>query len=283
MIFKNYKDRTNILLNKTLIDNNSLSKTMRYSVLAQGKRFRAILCYVVASSFNTKLDLIDSSACALEIIHAYSLIHDDLPAMDDDDLRHNQPSCHKKFGEALAILAGDGLQALAFDVLANDNLITDKIKIDLIKILSNAAFDMAIGQAIDLSVVGKNINIDTLENMHNKKTGALICACVDMSTLISKCSKKDANILHNFAKNIGLAYQIQDDVLELETPNLVFGKNQHSDLNKNKPTYPSILGLDNSKDKYKNLYKQAYDELQKLNFKAQELEELCKILENRSF
>jgi len=257
---------------------------MRYSALSGGKRFRPVLTYTVANIFGTDLNLADSSACAVELIHAYSLIHDDLPAMDDDDVRHNQPACHKRFGEAQAILAGDGLQALAFEVLTNDSSLSPQIRIALLQSLTHAAFEMAEGQSIDLSVVEKSIDINTLKDMHQKKTGALLSCSVNLGALISdQCCEEDRQTLDQFSKDIGLAYQIQDDVLDVLTPESKLGKKQNSDVDKNKPTYPALLGLENSKSEYENLYERALIALNSLSVNATQLQQLTQQLQNRSF
>ena len=283
MEFNQYIDRVNARLDQYLSTQGSLTKAMRYSVLAGGKRFRPIFSYCVAELFSTDLNKVDSSSCAVEFIHAYSLIHDDLPAMDDDDVRHNQPSCHKQFDEAQAILAGDGLQALAFEVLVNDPLLDSDIKIELLSTLTHAAFEMAEGQAIDLSIVDSQVDISVLENMHRKKTGALLSCAVDLGAVVAQCSAQDRNILQDFSQAIGLAYQIQDDVLDVEAPVGVLGKKQHSDSEKNKPTYPAIIGLKESKESYRSLYGQAGDLLQTLSVDAQMLKALIKKLEERTF
>jgi farnesyl diphosphate synthase/geranylgeranyl diphosphate synthase type II len=284
MNFNIYITRVNAKLDQHLSVQGSLAEAMRYSTLTNGKRFRPILAYCVANIFSTNLNLVDSSSCAVEFIHAYSLIHDDLPAMDDDDMRHNQPACHKRFGEAQAILAGDGLQALAFEVLVNDELISADIKIELLKSLTHASFKMAEGQAIDLSIIAKQVNIATLETMHRKKTGALLSCAVNLGAIVSKaCNNKDSVILNTFSKDIGLAYQIQDDVLDIETLDVLLGKKQYSDERKNKPTYPSLLGLDKSKLTYRNLYEKASDELNLLSVNATELQQLTANLQARLF
>jgi len=220
----------------------------------------------------------------VELIHAYSLIHDDLPAMDDDDIRHNQPACHKQFGEAQAILAGDGLQALAFEVLTNDDGLSAEVRIALLQSLTHAAFEMAEGQSIDMSVVSKIIDIKTLQNMHRKKTGALLSCSVKLGALVSnQCRAEDRQILDGFAQDIGLAYQVQDDVLDVLTPEGVLGKNQHSDVDKNKPTYPALLGLDKATKTYERLYQQAFKKLKQLSVDANELHDLTERLQSRKF
>jgi len=284
MSFKDYTQRVNQHLDGYLSSQGSLTEAMRYSVLSGGKRFRPILTYTVANAFGVKLDLVNSSACAVELIHAYSLIHDDLPAMDDDDIRHNQLACHKQFGEAQAILAGDGLQALAFEILTNDDSLSTQVRIALLQALTHAAFEMAEGQSIDLSVVSKTINVKTLQDMHRKKTGALLSCSVKLGALVSsRCSVEDYQILDQFSKDIGLAYQIQDDVLDVLTPESKLGKKQNSDADKNKPTYPALLGLENSKSEYENLYKSAFSALNSLSVDTTQLQKLTQQLQSRSF
>ena len=284
MSFKNYTQRVNQHLDGYLSNQGSLTEAMRYSVLSGGKRFRPILTYTVANVFDTDLTLADSSACAVELIHAYSLIHDDLPAMDDDDIRHNQPACHKQFGEAQAILAGDGLQALAFKVLTNDKSLTAQVRIALLQTLTDASFEMAEGQSIDLSVVSQVVDVETLKNMHQKKTGALLNCAVKLGTLISdQCSADDRQILDGFSKDIGLAYQIQDDVLDVLTPEGILGKKQNSDADKDKPTYPALLGLDEATQTYQKLYAQALARLEQLSVNADELRKLTQQLQSRKF
>ncbi len=283
MQFDQYVARVNTKLDYYLTTQGSLTEAMRYSVLAGGKRFRPILAYCVADMFGSNLEQVDSSSCAVEFIHAYSLIHDDLPAMDDDDIRHNQPSCHKRFDEAQAILAGDGLQALAFEVLVNDPLLGSQIKIDLLSTLTHAAFEMAEGQAIDLSIVDSTVDIGLLESMHRKKTGALLSCAVDLGAVVAQCSEQDRHTLKIFSQAIGLAYQIQDDVLDVEAPVGVLGKQQHSDSEKNKPTYPAIIGLQASKEAYQALYLQAIECLNELSVDAQLLQLLTQKLKTRTF
>ncbi|WP_257607960.1 polyprenyl synthetase family protein [bacterium endosymbiont of Bathymodiolus sp. 5 South] len=279
-----YTKRVNQYLDKVLSNQGSLTEAMRYSVLSGGKRFRPTLTYTVAQSFGVNLDLADGCACAVELIHAYSLIHDDLPAMDDDDIRHNQPACHKQFGEAQAILAGDGLQALAFEVLVSDIQLSAQTRINTLQALTHAAFEMAQGQSIDLGVASKIIDIDTLKDMHQKKTGALLGCAVKLGALVSEsCSEQDIHTLECFAKNIGLAYQIQDDVLDVLTPEEILGKKQNSDADKNKPTYPVLLGLERSKSEFERLYQQAFNDLEALSVDTTQLRVLTLKLQNRKF
>jgi len=261
---------------------NRLKEIMRYSALASGKRFRPILTYTVASLYDSAIEKVDSSACAIELIHIYSLIHDDLPAMDDDDIRHNQPTSHKVFGEAQAILAGDGLQALAFQVICNDPLIDSEIKIRLLSLLSESSYRMAEGQSIDLSIVAQSVDISLLNEMHNKKTGALLDCAVKFGAILNNSSDEDLSILDSFSSKIGLAYQIQDDVLDVTTSDEVLGKRQNSDSNKNKPSYPSIIGTDESIKIFKELYKEALDEISYLSVDAETLRTITRELMSRN-
>ena len=289
-IYDQYRERVNSCLDSYLSSIPSspnsdieLRDIMKYSVLAGGKRFRSILTYTVSSLFDSKIEKADSCACAIELIHIYSLIHDDLPAMDDDDIRHNQPTNHKVFGEAQAILAGDGLQALAFSIISSDPLVDADIKIKLIDLLSNSSYAMAEGQSIDLSVVSKKVNLNILKQMHQKKTGALLNCSIKFGAVLHNANENDVSILESFSKHLGLAYQIQDDVLDVTTSEKVLGKRQNSDAIKNKPSYPSIIGLDESIKTYENLYQSALDELPKLSVQSESLRLLTKRIMNRAF
>ena len=287
MIFDTYRTRVNKYLDLLLTKQSVLSEAMRYSVLAGGKRFRPILTYTTASLYDIELKEVDACACAIELIHIYSLIHDDLPAMDNDDMRHNQPSSHKTFGEAQAILAGDALQALAFEVLSKDESIESDILIKLIKLLAISAYEMAVGQSIDLSVVSKKVDVEVLNNMYQKKTGSLITCAVKLGAVTGTndgtVSLNDYEILESYSHNIGLAYQIQDDVLEISSTEEVLGKRQNSDLEKGKPTYPSIIGLNDSIRVHKDLYKEAIEEISGLSVNAEPLRKLTERLMQRDF
>ena len=284
MPLDNYRARVNSCLSSHFSQKGALTENMRYSVLAGGKRFRPILTYTTASVFNVDLAQADSCACAVELIHIYSLIHDDLPAMDDDDMRHNQPANHKQFGEGQAMLAGDGLQALAFRILTNNDSIDPEIRINLVKQLSNAAFEMVEGQSIDLSIVSKNVEINLLYSMHRKKTGALLKCSVLLGALLNSdlCSEDEA-ILTSFSRDIGLAYQIQDDVLDVSTPDYVLGKRQNSDAERGKPTFPSILGMDESVRVYESLYEKASEIISQLSVDESPLRRLTEKLLSRTF
>lgn len=224
---------------------------MRYAVLGGGKRLRPLLVYAAAHAFGRHDELLDAPACAVEIIHAYSLVHDDLPAMDDDDLRRGRPTCHIVFGEAMAILAGDALQALAFEILATATPGEVNVpRLTMLKVLGTAcgAEGMAGGQAFDLSAVGTTLTLQELERMHAYKTGALIRASVRLGALAAGCddpAKLDA--LDRYAHAVGLAFQVRDDILDVEGDAAVIGKTAGKDAAADKPTFPSIIGMDASR------------------------------------
>ena len=225
-----------------------LHAAMRYSVLGGGKRLRPTLVYAAAAALGADDAELDLPAAAVEIIHAYSLIHDDLPAMDDDELRRGKPTCHIAFGEAEAILAGDALQALAFEVLARDCHWPPRAQLAMLRLLANAcgSLGMAGGQAIDLAAVRQELSLEQLERMHRYKTGALIRASVLLGALAAGCEESSAPFaaLARYGHELGFAFQIQDDVLG-ETE--VIGKPQGSDSARGKPTYPALVGIDESR------------------------------------
>jgi len=225
-----------------------LSEAMRYSVLGGGKRLRPLLVYCTGQAFGAPLDALDASAAAVEIIHAYSLVHDDLPAMDDDDLRRGRPTCHKVFGEGTAILVGDALQAYAFEILAEDRAggADDAARLMSLRVLAQGigTLGMAGGQAIDLDSVGQRISPSDLERMHRRKTGALIRASVLMGAIAARVTDAaKLAALYEYGGEMGLAFQIQDDILDVEGDAAALGKATGADAARDKPTYPSLLGL----------------------------------------
>ncbi|WP_024297877.1 (2E,6E)-farnesyl diphosphate synthase [Methylomicrobium lacus] len=241
-----------------------LHQAMRYCVLDGGKRMRPLLTYCTGKTLGIAPEELDGPACAVELIHVYSLIHDDLPAMDDDDLRRGKPTCHVAFDEATAILTGDALQALAFEVLAHDPTIKASLenRVKMITTLAKASGSMGMvgGQAIDLASVGTKLNLPELENMHIHKTGALIRASVNLATLAS--ADVDASVatkLDQYAKCIGLSFQVKDDILDEESDTATLGKTQGKDKDNDKPTYPALLGLAGAKQKAQELHEKALD------------------------
>lgn len=243
-----------------------LHQAMRYTVLDGGKRMRPMLTYCTGKTLGINPEVLDGPACAVEFIHVYSLIHDDLPAMDDDDLRRGKATCHIAFDEATAILTGDALQALAFEILAHDPSIavTTESRLKMITTLARASGSQGMvgGQAIDLESVGTKLTLPELENMHIHKTGALIRASVNMATLAkADIDPLAATKLDHYAKCIGLSFQVKDDILDEESDTATLGKTQGKDKDNDKPTYPALLGMAGAKQKAQQLHEQALDNL----------------------
>ncbi len=253
-----------------------LHQAMRYAVLGGGKRVRPTLAYATAEAIGLLPEDVNTIACAVELIHAYSLIHDDLPAMDDDDLRRGRPTCHKVFGEAIAILAGDALMTLAFLVLARDDALPGgaKARLAMIDTLAWAAGSrgMAGGQAMDLDAEGRDIDLTTLENIHIHKTGALIRASVRMASLADPGLAPDlAERLDHYAKCLGLAFQIRDDILDIEAPTAILGKTKGKDQAQDKATYPALMGLEAARQAATDLVKEALASLDPFDARADPL------------
>jgi len=260
-----------------------LHSAMRYSTLGGGKRVRALLSYAAAELCGTDISIADAAACAVELIHAYSLVHDDMPCMDNDDLRRGKPSCHKQYDDATALLTGDALQTLAFDVLSTPELCANaNQQISMLNILAKAAgsMGMAGGQAIDLNSVGKALNQQELEAMHSLKTGALIHAAALLGA--SNGSLEKIAAVSTYADNIGLAFQVIDDILDIEADTTTLGKTAGKDANSNKPTYVTILGLDVAKQLAQQLYETAIDALAPFGEEAHRLRELAGFITQRS-
>ncbi len=263
-----------------------LHQAMRYAVLNGGKRIRPVLVYATGEALGGPVAGLDGPACALELIHAYSLVHDDLPAMDDDDLRRGIPTCHRAFDEATAILVGDALQALAFKILARDPAmaISPHARLDMITLLADASGSrgMVGGQAIDLAAVGQRLNLAQLENMHRHKTGALIRASVELGALAAGCQDKQLlQNLRDYARCIGLAFQVRDDILDIEGDTAVIGKTQGADMARNKPTYPALLGLEEAKATARRLHQEALDALSGLDRRADILRQISAYIVQR--
>ena len=265
---------------------SELHEAMRYAVLGGGKRMRPLLVHATGAAFDAPSANLDASAAAVEIIHAYSLVHDDLPAMDDDALRRGRPTCHVVYGEAMAILAGDALQALAFEVLANDPAtgIDAATRLDMLRTLAAACGSqgMAGGQALDLGAIGRMLNSAELERMHVRKTGALIRASVRLGALAAGCN--DASVLaalERYAHCAGLAFQIRDDILDIEGDAEQIGKTPGKDVANAKPTYPAILGLEGSRRELAALTEQALAALTTLGARARHLHDLARFIAAR--
>ena len=261
---------------------------MRYSVFAGGKRLRPILALASGEALGVGLARLLPTACALEMIHTYSLIHDDLPSMDNDDFRRGQPTAHKKFGEGIAILAGDALLTLAFQVLAQIPMPADQAvtKVEVIERIARAigtSCGMVGGQVVDLTTEGKTFTREELDYIHSSKTGALIQASVECAALIAGSSQKVRDSLSQFGAKIGLAFQIVDDILDLEASSAELGKTAGKDRAGGKATYPALLGLETSKGIARQLVEEAARELEFLGEKAEVLKELARFISIRRF
>jgi farnesyl diphosphate synthase len=284
-----YKNRIEDFLTQQLthsvVDEPVLKSAMEYSLLLGGKRLRPFLVYATGELFNTNLHDLDAPAAALEAIHTYSLIHDDLPAMDDDELRRGSPTCHIKFDEATAILAGDTLQSFAFNLLAKHEYqqVSANQVVKMFTLLSQAATDMCAGQSIDLQQTNaldktdldNELLLAELKEMHRLKTGALIKSAVLMGATCGSATEQEIEILSQYADAIGLAFQVWDDVLDITSDTATLGKPQGSDIAANKTTYPALLGLDGAQLKAKKLITQAVHALQQLPYNTQQLQQLA--------
>ena len=277
-----YQKRINQTLEGLLpSDDSILSEAMRYSVLNGGKRLRPILVYLSSELGEANHDSIDTLAGSIELIHCYSLIHDDLPSMDDDDLRRGNPTTHKKYDEATAILAGDALQPLAFELISNLDT-SDFNKITIVNCLANACgySGMVGGQIKDIH--SKEINtVQDLDIMHSQKTGRLIQASLETSGILSGLDQKDIEALNKYGEKIGLAFQIQDDIIDIESPSSISGKDQGSDINQNKITYPSIVGLEESRTRARELASEAKEILHLSHKNADNLHKLADYIVQR--
>jgi geranylgeranyl pyrophosphate synthase len=292
---ESYRNRIEQVLDRCLelpdAGTERLREAIRYSTLGGGKRLRPALVYLVGESLGAPLTNLDAPAAAVELIHVYSLVHDDLPAMDDDDLRRGRPTCHRAYDEATAILVGDALQALAFSVLADETLgnVGPATRLAMIRTLAFAAgtAGMAGGQAVDLAAVGQTLSVDAVENMHRRKTGALITGSVLLGALgagidsSSANSSSDWHALRLFGDEIGLAFQIQDDILDVEGDAAVLGKTTGADAALSKPTYPSTVGLPAARDRARGLRDRAIAALTPLGPRTAPLVELANFVVSR--
>lgn len=289
------QQRINQILLSILPDDSTVSKmlikAMSYSVFNGGKRIRPLLAYAASQCVKGIIENTDPAACATELIHAYSLVHDDLPAMDDDDLRRGKPACHKKFGESIAILAGDALQALAFEVLSSTHILpnahlSNKQRLQQTQVLSAAIGygGMVGGQAMDLNSIGLHLPKNKLIQMHSHKTGALIRASVKMGALSQpNIEQWQLKQLDQYATTIGLAFQVQDDILDVMTDTEILGKQQGSDAERNKPTYVSTLGLKEAKQFAASLCQSAISSIADFGSDAKPLQQLANYIVKRTY
>jgi geranylgeranyl diphosphate synthase, type II len=265
---------------------SKIVKAMKYSLMAGGKRIRPVLCVAAAEAVGGQSQDVIRAACALEMIHTYSLIHDDLPAMDNDEIRRGQPTCHVAFDEATAILAGDALLTLAFEVLSSTEFVQENLVLNWMKViqtLSAAAGykGMIEGQMQDMAAEGHLLSLEDLENMHALKTGALIEASVTVGAILGKGSFDQIQQLKIYAKNIGLAFQITDDLLDVEGDPNVMGKDVGSDRARNKSTYPALLGIEQSKQFAKKLVNNGLKALDYFDNKAHPLRAIAYYIVDR--
>lgn len=287
---KTYNHRVDEQLKNALVHNSIeplLQDAMRYALFNGGKRVRPLLVYLINQLLNGDISHADAPACAIECVHSYSLVHDDLPAMDDDELRRGKPTCHIAFDEATAILAGDALQCFAFELLStSNNKLNADSKLSMICVLAKASGDrgMVAGQAFDLSHVDKPLTLEQLKQMHAHKTGALINAAIELGYLSAECTDTKAKTaLLAYGEAIGLAFQVKDDILDIEGDTQTLGKPQGSDLEQNKPTYPALLGMEGAKAKLDSLHKTALEAIQPFGNQGQLLRELADYIVNRSY
>jgi geranylgeranyl diphosphate synthase type II len=268
-------------------DAQRLQSAMDYSLLNGGKRVRPMLVYAAAKACNGNLDHADYAACAVEMVHAYSLIHDDLPAMDDDDLRRGKPTCHIQFDEATAILAGDALQTQAFTILSQPiEGLDPQQQLTMINILAknSGLHGMAGGQSLDLCAVDQDVDLAYLEKMHNHKTGALIIASVLMGAHCNPNTQaSEIKALTEYAKAIGLAFQVQDDILDVTSDTNTLGKAQGADAALNKPTYTTLMGIEGARKRAKDLHQQALKSLNGLTGNKQHLKDIADYIISRSY
>lgn len=223
-----------------------LREATRWSLFGGGKHFRPALVFAVGRTFGAPDEKLVRTAAAVEMIHTYSLIHDDLPSMDDDDLRRGRQTCHKKFGEATAILAGDALQALSFQAIGEDALLPPQMRLDLISRLARAAAKMVVGQQLDLEAEGTSVAIDDIEEIHRNKTGALICFSAEAGAMIADANETDIEAVSSFGKKLGLLFQIKDDLLDVTQTTEQLGKTAGKDVQAAKATYPAMRGIEES-------------------------------------
>jgi geranylgeranyl pyrophosphate synthase len=274
-------EKLNELIAAVETEPKRLYEAVRWSVFAGGKRFRPALVLAVGEIFKANHEKLLRAASAIEMIHTYSLIHDDLPAMDDDDLRRGRATCHVKFDEATAILAGDVLQSIAFRSIAADDNLPDAIKVKLISELAASAAAMVEGQQLDLDAEGKTVSIGDLETIHRNKTGAMICVSARAGAIIGEASEKELNAVSDYAASLGLLFQITDDLLDVTQTTEVLGKTAGKDVSAEKATYPAFYGLEETRKLAERVYAQAIDSLKEIEKDTRLLKELADFILDR--
>jgi farnesyl diphosphate synthase len=284
------QDRTEAMLSHILPSTEKapsrLHEAMRYSVLEGGKRVRPLLCHATGALFGTAPEILDAPAAAVELIHAYSLVHDDLPAMDNDVLRRGKPTCHVEFDEATALLVGDALQALAFELIATPQVTLPPIRqLEMVRLLGEASGSrgMAGGQAFDLQSVGRQLDVPELEFMHIHKTGALIRAAVLLGAHVGGANAEQLALLSRHAHRVGLLFQVVDDILDASTDTATLGKTAGKDAASNKPTYVTLLGIGAANELAEQLRTEAHLALVPFGASANRLTELTDFIVDRTF
>lgn len=274
--------RIESLIAQAAIASKRLDSAVRWSSFGSGKRFRPTLVFAVGEVLGVTRERLVNTAAAVEMIHTYSLIHDDLPAMDDDDLRRGRETCHKKFDEATAILAGDALHVLAFEAVANDAGLKIEIRLSLLSGLAAAARKMVVGQQLDLDAEGiDDIPVARIKDIHSNKTGALITFSAQSAAIISEASEKNFEAVSNFAARLGLLFQISDDILDVTQSTATLGKTAAKDISAKKATYPGALGIDASKKLLHEVYESALAALEPLERRFDLLAKLAKYVVER--
>ena len=267
-LFKEVSERLNTELDWLIPETGpgpaSLRDAIRWSLFAGGKHFRPVLIFAVGRTFGAADEKLVRTAAAVEMIHTYSLIHDDLPSMDDDDLRRGRETCHKKFGEATAILAGDALQVLAFQAIAEDERLSVRTRNELVKRLSRAATKMVVGQQLDLEAEGKELSLAEVENIHLNKTGALIAFSANAGALIAEAGEHDLAAVSRYSEKIGLLFQVTDDLLDVTSTTKELGKTAGKDIAAAKATYPSSIGVGETRQLAGEIHREAIEELESI-------------------
>jgi len=283
MDFSECKEKFNRVLESHLESINEFKNLYYYAALNNGKRIRPLFIYTLLNDLGISKSMAHHAAVAVELIHTYSLIHDDLPSMDDDDIRHGKAALHIKYGEAKAILTGDSLQSIAFKVITEDSNLSDSQKVLICKKLAFASYQMAIGQLEDIDSE-RALSLEDLKKMYQNKTGALLKFSIEAAIIISgNLSKNDSELLLNYIEDIGLAYQIKDDILDIKSSTETLGKRNNSDIKLNKSTFPSIVGIKEAEKIYSNLYKKSKNTLDKMSFMPLGLMSLTEKIELRDF
>jgi len=260
-----------------------LYAAIRWSLFGRGKRFRPALVFASAKAFGVEFEKVQATAAAIEMVHTYSLIHDDLPSMDDDDMRRGRPTCHIKFDESTAILAGDALQAMAFSAIANNDNLPEPVRIRLLVMIGDAASKMVAGQQMDLEAEGRDISIGSIEGIHRNKTGALIKASACVGAVVGGAPDVEMSAIMDFGEKIGLLFQMTDDLLDITESSEMLGKTAGKDLSSAKATYPSVIGIDATRKKIEKIHAEAIETLSRISGETGILKNIAEyIIDRRS-